>query len=106
MARPKGGEHGTDLAPAIEHVQITDLGEAGYGIRRAIPVKIKRIEAGNFEASFREANIAISGVDSDDAYQALVAEILDTFDVLVQEPTLGPDAAEQLRILRTHIVRT
>ena len=98
--------HGTDLAPAIEHVQITDLGEAGYGIRKTIPVEIKSIEAGNFEASFREANIAISGVDSDDAYQALVAEILDTFDVLVQEPTLGPDAAEQLRILRTYIVRT
>ena len=98
--------HGTDLASAIEHVQITDLGEAGYGIRRTIPVEIKKIEAGNFEASFREANIAISGVDSDDAYQALVAEILDTFDVLVQEPTLGPDAAEQLGILRTYIVRT
>ena len=57
-------------------------------------------------AAFREANIAMSGSDNNDAYQALVAEILETFDVLIGERNLGQDAAEQLRILSTYIVRT
>ena len=48
----------------------------------------------------------MSGSDSQDAYEALVADILETFDVLTAEQTLGPDAAEQLRILRTYIVKT
>ena len=61
--------------------------------------------SGTSEASFRETNIAISGSDQDDAYQALVAEILETFDVLLTEQNLGPDATEQRRILRTYIVR-
>ena len=86
--------------------EIVDLGEAGYRVRQPIPVRIKRIGHRDFEASFREANIAMSGSDSQDAYEALVADVLETFDVLTAEQTLGPDAAEQLRILRTYIVRT
>ena len=46
------------------------------------------------------------GSDSNDALQALVVEILETFDVLLSEQHLGPDAAEQRRILGTYIVRT
>ena len=85
---------------------ILDLGEAGYRVRKPIPVRIKRIGPLDFEASFREANIAMSGSDSQDAYEALLADILETFDVLTAEQTLGPDAAEQLRILSTYIVKT
>ena len=48
----------------------------------------------------------MSGIDNDDALQALLAEILETFDVLVKEQSLGPDAAKQLQILNTYIVRT
>ena len=95
-----------EALPRTEHVRIEDLGEAGYGVLRPIPVEIKRVGIGDFEASFRAANIAISGSDQDDACQALVAEILDTFDVLVGERNLGPDAAGQLRILNTYIVRS
>ena len=91
--------------PRTEHVLIDDLGEAGYRILQPISVKIRRVEIGDFEASFREANIAMSGSDSHDAFQALVAEILETFDVLLREQHLGPDAAEQRRILHTYIVR-
>ena len=58
------------------------------------------------EASFREANIAMSGSDGSDALQALAAEILETFDVLVSEQNLGPDAADQRRLLCTYIART
>ena len=96
----------TDEAPPrTEHVWIEDLGEAGYDVLRRIPVEIRRVGIGDFEASFREANIAISGSDQNDAYQALVAEILDTFDVLLSEQNLGPDAAEQRRLLNAYIVR-
>ena len=85
---------------------ILDLGEAGYHVLKPIPVRIKRIGPLDFEASFREANIAMSGSDSQDAYEALVADILETFEVLTAEQTLGPDAAEQLRILSTYVVKT
>jgi hypothetical protein len=92
--------------PRTEHVWIEELGEAGYDVLRPISVEIRRVGIGDFEASFREANIAISGSDQNDAYQALVAEILDTFDVLLSEQSLGPGAADQRRILNTYIVRT
>ena len=72
---------------------------------QAFCVQITRIGAGNFEASFREAKIAISGTDRDDAYQALVAEILDTLDILAEERNLIPRATEQLEILRKYIVQ-
>ena len=48
----------------------------------------------------------MSGIDNDDALQALVAEILETYDLLVKERSLGPDAAKQLQLLKTYIVRT
>lgn len=69
-------------------------------------MEIRRVDVGDYEARFREANIAIAGTDSHDALQALVSEILDTFDILLTEPALGPDAAEQRRILSAYIART
>ena len=100
------GAAANQALPHTEHFSIDDLGEAGYRVLQTIPVEIRRVGIGDFEASFREANIAISGSDQDDAYQALVAEILETFDVLLTEQNLGPDATEQRQILRTYIVRT
>ncbi len=90
----------------IRRTSIHDLGEAGYRILKPIPVEIKTVEVGDVEASFREANIAMSGTDTNDALQALVADILDTFDVLISEHNLGPDAAEQRRLLHTYIAKT
>ena len=92
--------------PDIEHTRIDNLGEAGYCILQPIPVEIRRVGIGDFEASFREANIAMSGSDSNDALQALVAEILETFDVLLRERNMVPDAVVQRQILSTYIVRT
>ena len=85
--------------------QIDDFGEDGYRVLKPIPIDIRRIGDGNFLASFQEANIAIGGLDSQDAYQGLVAEILNTFDTLNGEASLGPDAAAQLEVLRSYIVR-
>ncbi len=93
-------------SPRTEYDWIENLGEAGYHLLQPIPVETRRVEPGDFLASFRQANIAISGSDNDDAFQALVVEILETFDALLGERNLGPDAAEQLRILGTYIVRT
>ena len=99
-------EPSAEFEPDIEYTWINNLGEAGYRILKPIPVEIRRFGIGEFEASFREVNIAMPGRDSNDALQALVAEILETFDVLIRERNLGPDAAVQRRILRTYIVRT
>jgi hypothetical protein len=75
-------------------------------VLRPILIEIERIGDTDFTASFKEANIAIGGLDRQDAYQALVAEILDTFDALTEEENnLGPDAATQLQTLRAYIVK-
>lgn len=78
--------------------------EDGYEVLQPIPYEIDVINEGDCMASFDEANIAIGGSDAGDAYQALLANILDTFDSLVaEEGRLSPQAADQLRILRTYI---
>ncbi len=106
MAKWIDGVVVNDVLPRVKLDWIDDLGEAGYHVLRRIPVEIRRVDIGDFEASFRAANIAISGSDSNDALQALVVEILDTFDVLLEEHRLGRDAAVQRRTLRRYIART
>ena len=91
--------------PLDEHIWVKNLGEEAYRIRQPLPIRIKRTGAANFEASFRKANIAISGTDRDNAFRAIVAEILDTFDTLVEEPNLIPRAAKQLQVLREYIAQ-
>jgi hypothetical protein len=103
--RPLGSATADDTLLPDEYVRIDDLGEGVYRVHQPFSIKITRIGVGNFEASFREANIAISGIDRDDACQALVAEILDTLDTLVEEPNLIPPAAKQLQILREYIAQ-
>jgi hypothetical protein len=84
-------------------VGVIDELEEGYVVLKSIPYQIRPIDDVTYLASFEEANIAISGFDPQDAFQSLVAEILDTFDALLLEPHLGPDAAAQLQVLRTYI---
>lgn len=92
--------------PTVVRDHLTDLGEAGYHLRQPIPYLIRKLNNGTFEASLDEANIAIGGSDPHDAYQALVAEILDTFDTLIREEgNLGLEAERQLRVLKQYIVR-
>ena len=90
----------------VAYDTITDLGEAGYKVLKTIIVEIREIGPGDYEAAFKEGNIAICGISSRDAYQALVVTILDTFDVLTAEPRLSPQSAEQIRVLRTYIGKT
>lgn len=105
---PPGRLIETAEANAIQDVDdflIDDLGEGGYRVRQPLNVQIERIGMSDYKASFRDANIAISGTDTADAYLALVADILDTFDMLSEARALSPAAAEQLRILRRYIVK-
>ena len=92
--------------PELVSIDSNSLGESGYLLLQPIPVSIQEIAPGDFMASFHEANIAIPGSDSDDAYQALVAEILDTFDGLTEEKYLGKSAFDQLQILKKYIAKT
>lgn len=85
---------------------IDNLDEPGYRLLQSIPVEIRMVEYGCFLASFSDANIAISGQDSDDAFQTLKVEIIETFEVLIEEPNLGPDAKEQLHTLDKYIAKT
>ncbi len=93
------------IIPSVEHRLIEDLGEPGYYLLRPIPAEISQVGPATFEASFAAANIAMVGTDTDDAFQGLVAQLLDTFDGLVDaESRLGRSAAEDLRVLRTYLV--
>ena len=77
--------------------------EDGYEVLQPIPVKFSMSDDATVLAEFEEANIAMSGTDWQDAYQSLVAEILDTFDALVSEANLSPAAADQLEVLKSYI---
>lgn len=92
------------VASGIQYGLIDEL-EDEYVVLTPIPYQITRHDNGDYVAAFNEANIAINGVDPQDAYQSLVAEILDTYDTLSSEPRLGPDANAQLELLRTYLVR-
>ena len=96
----------TVVTPTIERFVVEDLGDAEYRVRRPIPVEIERLGIGEYEARFCEANVAIGGTDVQDAYQALVADILDTFDLLTENDNLGRSLVEQRQVLQSYIART
>ena len=61
----------------------------------------------DFTATFDEAGISIGGESFRDAFEALVSEILDTFDYFTKhEAELGPEPQRQLAILRRYIGST
>lgn len=102
---PSSRESTANLFPLREYEWVYTLKEEGYRVRQPFCVQISEIGVGNFEASLPEANIAICGIDRHDAYQALVAEILDTLDTLTEEHRLIPKAAEQLQTLCKYIAK-
>jgi hypothetical protein len=90
---------------AIEQSDLP-LGEP-YTVLRPIPVKVVRENETEFLADFSEANLAIGGCNFHDAVQALILEILETLDYLSAHASeLGPSPQEQLRVLRSYIVKT
>lgn len=75
-----------------------------YTLRRPIPVKIETVGDEDYLASFDEANIAISGETYQEAFQNLVAEVLNSFENFIREETnLGPEPSRQLKILKRYL---
>ena len=69
-----------------------------------IPVTITKTGYRDFQASFIEANMAMSGTDPADAYESLIAFVLDMAEDLVKEEgNLGLGPREQLRVLRKYM---
>lgn len=85
---------------------ITSFPGEAYIVREPIPVMIERLGESDFLARFVQANLAMSGETEQEAFQNLVAEILDAFDALSQERTnLGPEPVRQLDVLDKYLVR-
>ena len=77
-----------------------------YALRRPIPVAIQRLEADDFVASFEEANLAVSGETSQEAFQNLAIEILNLFEIFSEEESnLGPEPTRQLKVLKQYLAR-
>ena len=87
----------------MPRIEIRDLGEPGYRIRRPIAVQVRKLDERDFEARAVGLNVAIGGRNAAKAIAALRCELLDTFDVLMDEEVLGPDAETQFRVLRSYI---
>jgi hypothetical protein len=84
---------------------IDSFSDDTYEVLRPLKIKYQHTDEG-FIASFPEANIAISGVSRQDAYQALVVEILDAFDDWsADESALGLGPRQQQAVLRKHIAK-
>ncbi len=83
---------------------ISVLPDAGYRLLQPIPVLLEQSEEGEWMACFEEANISMSGIEPEDARQALADDIVDAFALfLAEEETLGPEPVQQLAVLRRYL---
>lgn len=90
--------------PGAIRTTIGSLPGEPYTLLRAIPVRIEQVAAGDFLADFTEANIAISGETYQEAFQNLIAEILNAFENFsTEEASLGPEPTRQLKVLRNYL---
>lgn len=99
-------EDATGLKPrqTILRTAISSLPGEPYTLLQPIPVKIEQIEEGDFLAGFDEANVAMSGETYQEAFQNLVAEVLNSFESFItEEANLGPEPARQLGILKKYL---
>jgi hypothetical protein len=79
--------------------------DESYTVTRDIPVTIKPVDL-EFVAEIDAANLAATGSTLSDAFQNLVAEVLDAFDYLTaNEARLGPGPAQQLAHLKGHLAK-
>jgi hypothetical protein len=95
-----------DLGLARTHVQtlINSFPGERYTLLKPIPVKIERIGENDWVASFEDANLGMSGESQQEAFQNLIADILDTFETFGREEhNLGPEPSRQMAILREYI---
>ena len=81
--------------------------DARYDLLQPIPVDFEEVAPDAVIAHFREADLAVTGLDRQDAQDSLVSWILDIFDDLAEaEPqVLGVTPTMQIRVLRQHLER-
>jgi hypothetical protein len=77
-----------------------------HRIRTPIPVNVTCEASADFVASFDQARISIGGESFDDAFGALVIELLDVFDYLTEHRAeLGAEPERQLSVLSRYIAK-
>ena len=90
-----------EVAPDAD---VIDGGLEGYIVKRPIQITYEDISDTEVQARFGKGNFAVAGVSRQDAFQALVEEILAAFDDWnADEPNLGPGPRQQLAVLRNYL---
>lgn len=75
-----------------------------YTVLEPIPVEILPIDHGTVEVRFTEGNLGWSDGTIEEAVEVLKEVILSTMEDLEEhEAILGPDARQQLAVLRKHL---
>lgn len=75
-----------------------------YDLERQIFARIEKDDIGSWIATFEEADIAMSGIDPEDAMQSLRYEIVYSMESLLSsEGMLSPKLKLRLDILRRHV---
>ena len=87
-------------------LQIDTLTDSPYSLRQPIPVRLEKQEDGEWIASFEEANISMSGSDSEEAIELLAENIESAFALfLAEEKKLSPRLAQNFAVLRQYIIK-
>ena len=93
--------HKTSPSPAED---IIEGGVEGYFVQQPIRITYDEISDSEVVASFAEANFSVSGTSRQDAFQALVEEVLAAFDDWsADESRLGPGPIQQLAVLKKYL---
>ena len=93
-----------DSTPAIAPARIAALPHP-YRLVRDIPVEVEMVSSAEAIACFRDADMAMSGDDAQDAVDGLQAFILDCLDDWRNAPPdrLGPVPTRQFEVLRRYV---
>lgn len=83
---------------------IDTLPDPAYTLLQSIPIRLSRDEDGEWVASFKEANISMSGSDPDEAKELLAEDIVSAFALfLAEEGQLSPRLTQDLATLRQYM---
>ena len=92
----------TGTSDGVIRLEISNLYDDDYVLKRPIPVVLRAAEGGEFVASLEAANIAMSGTFASEALRLLREHIVALYAILLHE-RLGPEPQRQRDILETYI---
>ena len=85
-------------------ILVYDLPDQRYELLQPLPFALEKGADGAWTARFVEANISMTGWSIAEARQALVDDVVDAFEIfLEEEETLGPGPKQQLAVLRQYM---